>query len=58
MLLAGRVIGGVACGIVFSICPTYASEVASPAIRGRVGAFYKFVFPALVFGSVADGSCL
>lgn len=39
---AGRVIGGIACGIVFSVCPTYASEIASPEIRGRVGAMYAF----------------
>lgn len=38
----GRVLGGIANGIVFSVCPTYASEIASPEIRGRVGAMYAF----------------
>ena len=39
---AGRVIGGIACGIVFSICPTYASEISPPELRGRVGGLYAF----------------
>lgn len=39
---AGRVLGGIANGIVFSVCPTYASEIATPEIRGRVGALYAF----------------
>jgi MFS family permease len=39
---AGRVLGGIGNGIVFSLCPTYAAEIASPEIRGRVGALYGF----------------
>lgn len=42
VFVVGRVIGGIACGIVFSVCPTYASEISSPEIRGRVGALYGF----------------
>ncbi len=36
----GRIIGGVACGMIFSVCPVYASEIAPPEFRGRVGAIY------------------
>ena len=36
----GRIIGGIACGIMFSVCPTYASEIAPPNLRGRVGGIY------------------
>lgn len=38
----GRIIGGVACGIVFSLCPAYAAEISPPAVRGRVGGLYSF----------------
>lgn len=41
MFVAGRVLGGLACGVMFAICPVYASEISPPAIRGRVGAFYS-----------------
>ncbi|EXJ56040.1 hypothetical protein A1O7_08971 [Cladophialophora yegresii CBS 114405] len=37
---AGRVVGGIACGLVFSVCPTYASEISPPEIRGFVGGVY------------------
>lgn len=40
VLLVGRAIGGIACGIVWSLCPAYASEMSSPKIRGRVGGLY------------------
>ncbi|OQV05524.1 hypothetical protein CLAIMM_10251 [Cladophialophora immunda] len=40
MLLVGRIIGGIATGIIFTICPVYASEISPPHIRGRVGALY------------------
>ncbi|OAL27292.1 hypothetical protein AYO22_03567 [Fonsecaea multimorphosa] len=40
MFVAGRVIGGLACGIVFALCPVYASEIAPPHIRGRIGMIY------------------
>ncbi|KIX10172.1 uncharacterized protein Z518_01253 [Rhinocladiella mackenziei CBS 650.93] len=40
MLLVGRIIGGIATGIIFGICPVYASEISPPNIRGRVGALY------------------
>ncbi|KAK5164098.1 uncharacterized protein LTR77_010189 [Saxophila tyrrhenica] len=42
VFVVGRVIGGIACGIIFSVCPTYASEICSPEVRGRVGALYGF----------------
>ena len=38
----GRIIGGVACGIIFSLCPAYAAEISPPAIRGYVGGLYSF----------------
>ena len=41
VLLVGRAIGGIACGIVWSLCPAYASEVTPPHLRGRVGGLYK-----------------
>lgn len=41
MFVIGRVVGGIACGIMFAICPVYASEISPPTIRGRVGAFYS-----------------
>ena len=41
VLLAGRAIGGIACGIIVSLCPLYASEVSPPHVRGRVGGLYK-----------------
>ncbi|EHY61251.1 hypothetical protein HRR83_008951 [Exophiala dermatitidis] len=41
-LMAGRVIGGFACGIVYSCCPLYASEISPPAFRGRAGGLYSF----------------
>lgn len=40
MLLTGRIIGGIATGIIFGICPVYASEISPPNIRGRVGALF------------------
>ncbi|KAH8810647.1 MFS transporter [Xylogone sp. PMI_703] len=40
MILVGRIIGGVATGIIFGICPVYASEISPPNIRGRVGALF------------------
>jgi MFS family permease len=40
MFMVGRTIGGLACGVVFSICPIYASELSPAHFRGRVGGFY------------------
>ena len=45
VLLAGRVIGGYACGIVLSLCPMFLSEVSPPHVRGRVGGWYKYARP-------------
>jgi MFS family permease len=42
MLMGGRVVGGLACGIVYSVCPLYASEISPPEIRGRVGGLYRY----------------
>ncbi|KIW35550.1 uncharacterized protein PV07_02240 [Cladophialophora immunda] len=39
---AGRIIGGIATGIMFCLCPTYAAEISPPHIRGRVGGLYAF----------------
>jgi MFS family permease len=41
VLLAGRAIGGIACGIIVALCPLYASEISPPHVRGRVGGLYK-----------------
>ena len=41
VLLAGRLIGGIACGIIVALCPLYASEVSPPHVRGRVGGLYN-----------------
>lgn len=41
VLLAGRAIGGIACGIILSVCPLYASEVSPAHVRGRVGGLYN-----------------
>lgn len=41
VLLVGRAIGGVACGMVWSLCPLYASELTPAHLRGRVGGLYK-----------------
>lgn len=40
MFVVGRTIGGIACGMVFSVCPAYASELSPAHVRGRVGALY------------------
>ena len=48
LFLAGRVIGGIACGTVWSLCPVYSSELSPPHIRGRVGGLYKYD-PLLLF---------
>ncbi len=40
MFVVGRVIGGLVCGVVFSLCPVYASEIAPPHIRGRIAMIY------------------
>ncbi|OQV11272.1 hypothetical protein CLAIMM_15133 [Cladophialophora immunda] len=39
---AGRAIGGIASGLIFSICPVYASEISPPEIRGFIGGLYGF----------------
>jgi MFS family permease len=41
MFIVGRVVGGIACGIIFALCPVYASEISPPFIRGRVAALYS-----------------
>ncbi|KAJ9603816.1 hypothetical protein H2200_012002 [Cladophialophora chaetospira] len=41
LFCAGRTIGGMASGIVFVVCPAFASEIAPPAIRGRIGGLYS-----------------
>jgi MFS family permease len=39
---AGRIVGGVASGIVISLCPVYAAEISPPAVRGHVGGLFSF----------------
>jgi MFS family permease len=41
MLFVGRVIGGVASGIVFGVAPMFMSEISPPEFRGRVGGLYN-----------------
>ncbi|EHY61244.1 hypothetical protein HRR83_008945 [Exophiala dermatitidis] len=43
MLLVGRVIGGIACGMIWSLCPLYLSELSPPHLRGSVGVLYSIV---------------
>jgi MFS family permease len=47
LFCTGRVIGGVASGLIFSVCPVYASEISPPELRGRVAGIYAYV--ALLF---------
>lgn len=37
---AGRVIGGIASGLMLVVCPAYASEISPPRMRGRIGGFF------------------
>lgn len=39
----GRIIGGYASGVIFSLAPTYASEISPPEWRGRVGGLFSWV---------------
>ncbi len=48
MFIVGRAIGGIACGIVFSVCPAFASELSPAHVRGRVGALYAYLLMLLV----------
>jgi MFS family permease len=41
MLFVGRVVGGVASGLVFGVCPMFMSEISPPEFRGRVGGLYN-----------------
>ena len=41
MLFVGRVVGGVASGIIFGVCPMFMSEISPPEFRGRVGGLYN-----------------
>ncbi len=41
VFVAGRTIGGFASGLIFVVCPAYASEIAPPNLRGRIGGLYS-----------------
>lgn len=41
MLFVGRVVGGVASGVIFGVCPMFMSEISPPEFRGRVGGLYN-----------------
>lgn len=41
MLFVGRVIGGIASGLIFGVCPMFMSEISPPEFRGRVGGLYN-----------------
>lgn len=41
MLFVGRVIGGIASGLVFGVCPMFMSEISPASFRGRVGGLYN-----------------
>ena len=45
----GRTIGGIASGIIFVVCPAFASEIAPPTLRGRIGGLYSYELLALQF---------
>ncbi|EXJ74876.1 uncharacterized protein A1O5_01572 [Cladophialophora psammophila CBS 110553] len=51
MLLVGRVIGGIACGIIWSLCPMYLSELSPPHLRGTVGCLYSITLNVGYAGS-------
>lgn len=51
-LCAGRVIGGFASGLIFVVCPVYASEISPPKVRGRIGGLYSLVKLHCCFDSV------
>jgi len=42
MLVVGRVISGYAVGLASSVVPVYQSEIAAPAIRGRLVSFQQW----------------
>ncbi|CAO2654537.1 Nn.00g112700.m01.CDS01 [Neocucurbitaria sp. VM-36] len=42
----GRIIGGYASGVIFSLAPTYASEISPPEWRGRVGGMFSIMVNA------------
>jgi MFS family permease len=42
MLVVGRIIAGYAVGLASSVVPVYQSEVAAPAIRGRLVSFQQW----------------
>lgn len=55
LFVAGRVIGGFASGLIFVVCPAYASEISPPMLRGRIGGFYSYaMFPVLIIRFVHD----
>lgn len=41
MLIVGRIIGGLGTGIAWTLCGLYASEIAPPQLRGRIGGYYS-----------------
>lgn len=41
LFCAGRTIGGFASGLIFVVCPAFASEIAPPTLRGRIGGLYS-----------------
>jgi MFS family permease len=41
MFIVGRVFRGIACGIMFALCPVYASDISPPGLRGMVAALYS-----------------
>jgi sugar porter (SP) family MFS transporter len=41
VLFTGRALGGVANGLVYAVCPLFASEMAPPEHRGKIGGLYS-----------------
>ncbi|XP_063084044.1 solute carrier family 2, facilitated glucose transporter member 8 isoform X6 [Cavia porcellus] len=54
MLLGGRLLTGLACGVSSLVAPVYISEIAYPAIRGLLGAFVQLmVVTGILFAYLA-----
>lgn len=49
MLVAGRVISGIAVGLASSCVPLYQSEIAPPAIRGRLVSMQQWAITWYIF---------
>lgn len=49
MLVVGRIVSGIAVGLASAVVPIYQSEVAAPAIRGRIVSLQQWCVCAFQF---------